>query len=196
MFVYRKGIFCLESEWFGLRSTISVRYALEFLRSSDYRIPFIHRDVATSAEISHYLRKWVQESHWSYSILWLSIHTRKGLLLPGDVRRNDERMDIDGLEACLKGRCKGKLIHFGGCRTIALPTRRLQQFLRATGAVAVSGFREEVEWTDSTLFEMSYFVALQRERLTARGLAAVGRSMRRHHRQAVDDMGFTIVCAR
>ena len=50
--VYRKGVFCLESEWFGLRSTVSVRPALELLRSSDYHVQYIHRDVATRAESS------------------------------------------------------------------------------------------------------------------------------------------------
>ena len=61
MLLYRKGVFCLESEWFGLRSTVTVRPALEFLRTSDYHVPYIHRDVATRAELEHYLRKWFQE---------------------------------------------------------------------------------------------------------------------------------------
>lgn len=196
MHVYRKGIFCLESEWFGLTSSISVRHALEFLRSSDYRIPFVHRDVATAAEISHYLRKWMLGAHLSYSILWLSIHTRRGLLLPGDVRRHEERMDIDALEARLAGQCRGRLVHFGGCRTVALPARRIRQFLRVTKAVAVSGFREEVDWTESTLFEMSYFVALQHHPLTMPGIREVRLHMRRHHRQAADDLGFVVTTAR
>jgi hypothetical protein len=196
VFVYRKGIFCLESEWFGLMSPMSVRYALDFLKSSDYRIPVIHRDVATAAEIAHYLRKWTMQSHTAYSILWIAIHTRRGLLLPGDVRRASERMDIDAMESCLAGKCGGRIIHFGGCRTIALPARRLKQFLRVTRAVAVSGFREEVEWTESTLFEMSYFVALQHHPLTALGMRKVAAHMRKHHGPGVDEFGFSIVKAR
>jgi len=195
VFVYRKGIFCLESEWFGLRSSMSVRSALEFLKCSDYRIPFIHRDVATAAEITHYLRKWNMRSHAAYSVLWLSIHTRRGLLLPGDVRRHSERMDLDALESCLAGKCRGRLVHFGGCRTIALPPRRIRQFLKVTKAVAVSGFREEVEWTESTLIEMSYFVAMQHHPLTVRGVRKVAAHMRRHHPECVKRMGFRVMTA-
>lgn len=105
-------------------------------------------------------------------------------------------MDIDALESRLAGQCRGRLVHFGGCRTVALPARRIRQFLRVTKAVAVSGFREEVDWTESTLFEMSYFVALQHHPLTMPGIREVRLHMRRHHRQAADDLGFVITTAR
>ena len=92
MLIYRKGVFCLESEWFGLRSTVSVRPALELLRSSDYHVAYIHRDVATRAELEHYIRKWFQERHTGVEILWLAIHSRRGLLLqrPETARRRQQ----------------------------------------------------------------------------------------------------------
>ena len=111
MLVYRKGIFCLEAEWFGLRSSVSVRPGLEFLRASDYHVPFIHRDVATRPELEHYLRKWFQERQSGFEILWVAIHSRKGLLLPGDMRRPDERVHLDRLEEVLAGKCAGRFIH-------------------------------------------------------------------------------------
>lgn len=177
--VYRKGIFCLESEWFGLRSTVSVRPALELLRSSDYHVAFIHRDVATRAELEHYLRKWFQERHTGFEILWLAMHSRRGLLLPGDMRRPEEKMHIDRLEEILRGKCKGKIVHFGGCRTIAMPPARIRKFLKATGAVAICGFREEVDWTESTLFEMSLLLEFQKHPMTPAGMRAALRVIRR-----------------
>ena len=179
MLVYRKGIFCLESEWFGLRSTVSVRPALELLRASDYHVAYIHRDVATRAELEHYLRKWFQERHTGFEVLWLAMHSRRGLLLPGDMRRPDEKMHIDRLEEILAGKCRGRFIHFGGCRTIAMPPARIRKFLKATGAVGISGFREEVDWTESTLFESALLLELQKHPLTAAGLRAVRSRMRR-----------------
>lgn len=190
MFIWRKGIFCLEAEWFGLRSSVSVRPALEFLRASDFRVPFVHRDVATRAELEHYLRKWLQQAHSAYPILWLSIHTRRGLLLPGDVRRRDEKMDFDELEERLAGQCAGRMIHFGGCRTIDLPRARIQRFLTATKAVAVSGFLAEVDWSESTLFEMALLLELQREPLKADGLARMQRRLLRHHGTMAGRLGF------
>lgn len=179
MLLYRKGIFCLESEWFGLRSSVSVRPALELLRASDYRIPYIHRDVATREELEHYLTKLVQGRHDLYDILWLSMHSRRGVLLPGDMRRPNGRVHIDTLEMLLAGKCSGRFIHFGGCRTIDMPAARIRKFLRVTRAVGLSGFRAEVAWTESTLFEMALLLELQKHPMTARGLRAVRLTLRR-----------------
>ena len=192
MLLYRKGVFCLESEWFGLRSTVTVRPALEFLRTSDYHVPYIHRDVATRAELEHYLRKWFQERHAGFEILWLSMHSRRGILLPGDMRRPGETMHVDRLEEVLAGRCHGRLVHFGGCRTIALGATRIRRFLKATGAVAVSGFREEVDWTESTLFEMAYLLELQKHPLTAPGVRAAQAALRRARPREFRAAGFGV----
>jgi hypothetical protein len=177
--VYSKGVFCLENEWFGLRSSVSVLPALKLLHDSDYRLQFIHRDVATRAELEHYLRKWLMEKHSGFEVLWLAMHTRKGLLLPGDVRRHDERMDFDQLEAALAGKCAGRIIHFGGCRTLLLPKSRIERFLRVTRALSVSGFLTEVDWTESTLFETSLLLELQKHPATRAGLSAVRAAMKR-----------------
>ena len=190
--VYRKGIFCLESEWFGLRSTVSVRPALELLRASDYHVPYIHRDVATRAELEHYIRKWFQGRHDGFEVLWLAMHSRRGLLLPGDMRRPDEKMHIDRPEEILAGKCRGRVIHFGGCRTIAVTGPRIRRFLRATGAVAVSGFREEVDWTESTLFETAYLLELQKQPATAAGLRRVRGAMRRLRPAETEASGFVV----
>jgi len=179
MLIYRKGIFCLESEWFGLSSTISVLPALHLLHDSDYKVPFIHRDVATRAELEHYLRKWFLEKHANYEILWLAMHTRKGLLLPGDVRRHDERMNLNQLELLLAGKCKNRIIHIGGCNALALPLSRIRKFMRVTKAISVSGFCTSVDWTESTLFETSLLLELQKQPLTIKGLTKVRNTMRR-----------------
>jgi hypothetical protein len=178
-FIHPKGVFCLENEWFGLSSTVSVLPALRLLHDSDYKVPFIHRDVATRAELEHYLRKWLMEKHANYDILWLAMHTRKGLLLPGDVRRHDEKMDLDQLEYALAGKCAGRMIHFGGCRTLLLPKERITRFLRVTRAVSVSGFLTEVDWTESTLFETTLLLEMQKHPGTRKGLLAVRNAMRR-----------------
>lgn len=192
MLIYRKGVFCLESEWFGLRSTVSVLPALELLRTSDYHIAYIHRDVATRAELEHYLRKWLQQRHTSYEILWLSIHAGRGILLPGDMRRASEKLTLDDLEEQLAGRCEGRMIHFGGCRTIALKPGRIRQFLERTRAVAISGFEKKVDWTESTLFELAFLVELQKRSLTRVGLRTVARTLRAQQGSGWRRFGFRL----
>lgn len=190
--VYRKGVFCLESEWYGLRSSISVRPGLEMLKASDYAVRFIHRDVATRDELEHYLRKWQQGRQDGYDILWLAMHSRRGILLPGDMRRPSEKLRLADLQTVLAGKCAGRLIHFGGCHTILLPKARIAEFLKVTRAVGISGFCEEVDWTESTLFEMSYLVELQKHPLTRAGLTKVRNSMRRMRPVEFRDSGFAI----
>jgi hypothetical protein len=190
--VYRKGIFCLESEWFGLRSSVSVRPALDLLKATDYRVPYIHRDVATREEMEHYLRRWFHGKHDLYDILWISMHSRKGLLLPGNMRKANERISLDSLEGLLAGKCRGRLIHFGGCRTIAVGADRIRSFLSVTGAACVSGFQEEVEWTESTFFELAYLLELQKHPLTPRGLQATRRALRRLRPIECTQNGFTM----
>jgi hypothetical protein len=107
------------------------------------------------------------------------MHTRKGLLLPGDLRRHDEKMDIDQLEDVLAGHCPGRAIHFGGCSTLRLPVARIRRFMRVTGAASISGFLAEVDWTESTLFESSLLLEFQKWPMTARGLRGVRAGMRR-----------------
>ena len=192
MLVYRKGIFCLENEWFGLRSSISVRPALELLRASDYHVPFIHRDVATRAELEHYIRKWFHEGNSGFEILWLAMHSRRGLLLPGDMRRPEERIHIDRLEEILAGKCRGRFIHFGGCRTLSIPRARIARFLKATGAVGISGFGEEVDWTESTLFETALLLELQKHPMTPAGIRKVRTAMRRSRPRDVEQSAFSI----
>ncbi len=192
MLIYPKGVFCLEAEWFGLRSTMTVRPALDLMRASDYHVRYIHRDVATRAELEHYLRKWMQHAHRAYPVLWLSIHAGRGILLPGDVRRTDEKLTVDELEELLAGKCRGRIIHFGGCRTIALPRARIEQFMRVTGAAAVSGFEKKVDWTESTLFEIAFLIELQKRSLQRAGLRAVARSMRAQHPRQWRTFGFKL----
>lgn len=57
------GVFCLEGEWSpDLRSRWSVEPILQLLERLGY-LTAIHRDVASKAELTYYLRKWVQRGY-------------------------------------------------------------------------------------------------------------------------------------
>ena len=112
------------------------------------------------------------------------------ILLPGDVRRHDEKMNFDQLEEVLAGRCAGKIIHFGGCNTLSLPPARIRKFLKATRAKSVSGFCSEVDWTESTLFEMTFLLELQKRPLTTKGLRSVRNTMKRLRTTECREMKF------
>ncbi len=55
----KKGIFCLEGAWWGVKDKTSVEPMLRLLEAmGDYEVPYFHHDVATHEEFDFYLKKW------------------------------------------------------------------------------------------------------------------------------------------
>ncbi|MBL9150490.1 MAG: hypothetical protein JNM94_17525 [Phycisphaerae bacterium] len=180
-----RGIFCLETDWTGVAKAPSVFSLLGLLRSSPLRIPSIHRHVATQDSFHHYLEKWVQVQHGDYPILYLALHGVEGEVQFGDLRRSDNHVTLDELEKALKGRCRGRVLHFSSCRTLVVTEKRVQQFLKATGAVAVSGYRRDIDWIRSAVFDLGLLACMQQNAFTAPGLRAVkSRVLRRYGGEA------------
>ena len=159
-----KGIFCLEAcAWFGsLKDKTTVEPVLRLLESTkDYRVPYLHFDVATREELDFYIKKWcskgVGESH---PILYLAFHGEADGLFVGEGRGN--RLNLNQLGERLDGKCRGRIIHFGSCATVDVPDHALNAFLRRTGALAVFGYRADVEWLKSAAFDLLVLGGLQR----------------------------------
>ena len=55
---------------------------------------------------------------------------------------------------CLEGACKKRIIHFGSCGTLDIHGNRVRSFLQRTGALAVCGYKSEVDWMLSAAFEI------------------------------------------
>jgi hypothetical protein len=170
-----KGIYCLEiGEWFdSLKRKRSVEPVLQLLCESPMAVPFIHRDIATQGDLTYYLRKWVQGRHKDYPILYLAFHgTRGGIDL---FQENGRRLRVstDKLFEYLSGKCHKRVIHFGACRVLDLHGHTLNRYLRDSGAAAISGYSKDVDWVDSSVFEMFYLAQLQHNQFTRPGLRAV-----------------------
>ncbi len=167
-----KGIFCLEGDWErDLRGRTTVTPVLDLLERSHYpSIRSIRRDVATSGELAHYLEKWRLKKYDDYPILYLGFHGNPDILFVGADRTDP--VGMGWVAERLKGACRGRIIHFGSCSTLAAHGNRLNHFLRATGALAVSGYRCEVDWIQSAAFELVLLSALQFNTFTRQGLEA------------------------
>ncbi len=184
------GVFCLEADWCGLVHPMSMRPVLELMKSSDARVPYVLRDVATRAEIEFYLRRWFQTRYKQFDLLWFAIHSRPAELLPGDMRVPFERISLDDLETLLAGRCRGRIIHFSGCRFLKVPHARLTQFLKRTGALCISGFTGEVPWLEATIFETYWLTMLHYEKRNTTGVKAALKLMRREQQPLCRKFGF------
>lgn len=190
-----KGVFCLEGDWDNdLRRPTTVEPVLQLLdRSNKPRIPYIRRDVGTIEEFAHYLRKWAQHSYASYPVLYLGFHGDPGLLHVGDGRRGP--VNLDWLENRLVGHCRNRVIHFGSCGTMATHGRRLNRFLERTKALAICGYKEDVDWMLSAAFEIILLSAFQFNALTRAGMAAINKRVRREAGGLARDLAFRLVIA-
>lgn len=174
-----KGLFCLEGGWEkDLRGRTTVAPVLELLETSHYpSIRSIHRDVATLGELEHYLQRWTLKRYDDYPILYLGFHGDPGILYMRAGQRDP--VELDWIGERLAGACKGRIIHFGSCGTLALHGNKLNHFLEKTGALAISGYRTDVDWILSAAYELVLLSALQFNTLTKGGLAAALRRVKR-----------------
>ncbi len=163
-----KGIFCIEGDWWGdLHRESSVHPALELLKQWDpYYIPHVYRDASTRGEFDHYLKKWVQGQLRKFPILYLAFHGEPGQLWIGDRRSSCNCVTLEDLAEQLEGKCSGKIIHFGSCGTLDLHGHTLNNFVRQTKALAICGFCDEIQWLESTAFDLQVFAAMQSNALT------------------------------
>ncbi|MEU4455265.1 hypothetical protein AB0F44_28305 [Nocardioides sp. NPDC023903] len=142
------GIFCLEGEWDSdLRKRTSVLPVLELLERLR-AIKVIHRKVATTGEVEHYLDLWGQARYDDYLVLYLAAHGEKGLL--NWSKGNDT--SLNDLAEVLGDSARNCYIHLGSCLT-PFNENDARTFVEKTGVRALLGYRTEVGWIESAAFE-------------------------------------------
>ena len=155
-----KGVFCLETPMWtdGIKDRSSVEPILRFLEKlRDYKIPYLYHDVATIQEFDFYLEKWCQKKLDSHPILYLAFHGEPDRLHVG----GNKPISLNDLAERLVSCCTGRVIHFGTCATLWVHGNSLNGFLRRTGAFAVSGYKKDVKWLESTAFDLLVLGGLQ-----------------------------------
>mgnify|MGYP000591045685 CR=1 FL=1 len=120
----------------------------------------IHYDVSTREEFFFLLKKWAQKRYRSHPLLYLGFHGRPGALLLGSGKRAPQ-VTLEEIGEALAGKCNGRVILFGSCETIrAVPWQR-RKFLDATQALAICGYRWEVDWMTSAAMDLIVLAAMQ-----------------------------------
>ena len=102
----KKGVFCLEGDWHGVKDRTSVEPTLRLLETTrSYKVPYFHHDVGTHDEFHHYLRKWTGRQFDGYPILYLAFHGKPGRIEVGEGRNST--LTLGHLAEQLEGACKG-----------------------------------------------------------------------------------------
>ena len=182
-----KGIFCIEGIWDpDLRTPSSVEPLLELLNLNAL-IDYIHVDCATVEEFEFYIGKWMQKRYDRYPILYVATHGSASELQIG---RNS--YSIEALGTLMEGKCANRFIMFSSCSTLRIAKRELRSFLERTGALAVCGYRVDVNWLRSTAFELLLLSQIQKNEFSGRGAEAIDNAATKIAR-SFRDLDFGIV---
>ena len=144
---------------------------------SPFDVPFIHRDVATRGEFDHYLKQWSQAGFKKYPILYIALHGTEGAVSVGDGRARANVVGLDEIAEVLAGRCKGRIIHFGSCDTIAIHGNTLNAFLRRTSALCISGYGDQLNWLESSALDILWLASFQGYARNRNGVLAAKRQL-------------------
>jgi hypothetical protein len=154
------SVFCLEGEWSGkLRDEQSVRPLLEVLRHTA-NIDFVHRRVATKAELARHLKRW--RAATSYSTLYLAYHGEDGEL------ELDEMVGLPPLAEMLGPSCERRVVHLSACQSLAVTEDAVDHFLDCTKADGLVGYKGSVGWIEGAALDLIVLAELAERASKAR----------------------------
>jgi hypothetical protein len=187
-----KGIFCLESDWIfnsslELLSKTTIEPMLEFLNKHE-KIQYVYRKVATRTELSFCLNQ-LKKTENAFQIVYLSFHGRsQKVYLAGEPKKNSA-VTLDELATLAKGAFKNKYIHFSSCETFIGTEDIFEKFKKKTGALNVSGYTTEVNYTLSAILDIAWFNELNKVRTS---VDKANKSFLNKYNGLVDELGFKI----
>lgn len=146
---YAKNIFAIEGEWTNrLTDKETIKSSLSFL-DEVYGIKHIFRKVNTFNSLVDYLDQGTKASYKNYGIIVLAFHgSKKGIELEG------KDISLTKLANKCGGIFEGKLVHFSSC-AILKDMEDIEYFKKVTGAKKVMGYSENIDFLESTLFDIA-----------------------------------------
>jgi hypothetical protein len=177
-------IFCVEGGWSPrLTARESVRPLLEYMEKIG-QIRFIHERANSVDNALDLFRKWPQAQYRQYSLGYFGFHGS-----PGQLHIGRRRLGLDALADELDGAARGKTLYFGSCSVLDLPKREIEVFRARTGARCVAGYATDVEWFESSAFDLLLFEALTHYKR----IDAVDRWLQREYRPFARRLNFRMV---
>jgi len=181
---FSKHVFCLEGDWEkDLRKKSSISAALDFLQAN-CNIQYIHKNCGTKENLKYYLSLWKRAQYKDYSICYLAFHGHPEIIEVGE-----EHVDLEELATMMNGSCVNKIIHFGSCSTLDTDPRKVRQFLNTTQALCVCGFRTDIDFLESSVFDMLLMQKFQEYK----DIKAVDRDLKKNYRKLISKLNFRLM---
>lgn len=182
-------IFCLETEWTqdesALLNSSSAQPLLAFLKNcKTIEIDYCFRHVATRSDFEYYIDFLRYEDYDDCNIVYLCFHGEDGKI----VFANKQTKTLNSFSYYEKNVFKKRYVHFDSCETLNKPIKELRTFKRETGARVLSGFKKEVGYASSFLFEIWLFTTIhENPGITAREINQLAMEQMPYY---VKDLGF------
>jgi hypothetical protein len=179
-----KNVFCLEGDWDqDLRSKSSVTAALDFLQAN-CGINYIHKNCGTKENLVYYLSQWKQRKYKNYNIAYFAFHGH-----PEQIQIGTEYLGLEELAQIMNGSCVDKIVHFGSCNTLDMDDRKIRKFLDTTHALCVCGFRGDIDFLESSVFDMLLLQKFQEYK----DMSAVDRDLKKNYKKLISRLNFRLM---
>lgn len=154
-------IFCLETEWDEgiqqLREKSAVKSLLDFMEHDlILDAEYCFRQVATSYDFKYYFEHLLKPQYKDFNMVYLCFHGSPGKIYFA----NGKTLSLTGIKNRYPGIFKNRFVHFDSCSTLLKTARSMFEFKKETGARIVTGFLNDVPFTESFLFEVWLFSVL------------------------------------
>ena len=141
----KKRVCCVEGLWENGGKEPTIKPMLKMLTQWDYW-PHVHKRCGTVKMAKAFLAEKWKESDYN-SVLFFATHGSAGSITLSE----SESISLYKLarDGCLSGQCEGCYVHFSACNVLEDETA-VKDFLKETGAAAVSGYRTDVGWAENS----------------------------------------------
>ncbi len=181
----KKHIFCIEGNWaHSLKDKTSIKSALEFLEHN-IDVKTIHKNSSTLDQFQELLNTSMQRTYKQYGIIYLAFHGNPGLLNIG----KRKKITLDEIAEMLNGRAVDKIIHFGSCSTLNINGWDLRRFWKQTGALAISGYKTDIDFVPSTILDIAFFDFCQKYR----SIKSIETNFRKYYNPIAKKLGFKMI---
>ncbi|MDE0192671.1 MAG: hypothetical protein OXQ90_15070 [Gammaproteobacteria bacterium] len=147
----QRRVYCIEGfyEYEGQKTEPSIKPMLAMLSQWGYWPSPEYKKCKTIVAANRFFRaKW--SGSVPGSVLFFATHGCRGEISLSDGEPLDGRsIGLRDLGSHLANECQGRLVHFSSC-CVLRDEEAVDDFLRQTEAVAVSGYRADVGWAESS----------------------------------------------
>lgn len=120
-----------------------------------------------------------------YSIIYLAFHGEPNSIHLG---KHGKKANLEEIANIINGRANGKIVHFGCCSTLDVSQWELRRFLKNTNALAVSGYKKDIDFIRSTALDLLYFQQCQK----TFDIRIIKRKMNEYYKKLSGELGFII----